>query len=195
MNAPPDTLLMLSGGIDSAFCLWQRVQAGLPTRTHHVHFQNSDNRADAEAAAVADILEWLARNGGHGLITHTASRLDHGDLALHGLWDGFMLAFWAGAILHADPFIASVIVGVQADDAGPRDDVRDQLFWRIAANVGRRQFWLSHPARSLTKRDIIAAMPPELVDLCWSCRRPQDGHPCHSCHTCRLVDAARGVRP
>lgn len=189
-----DTLLMLSGGLDSTFCLYQRVQAGLATRVHHVVLANSDGRQDVEAAAVADVLAWMNRNGGGGLIRHTESRTDNGDLILHGLWDGFMLAYWTGAILHAEPKIGSVVLGVQADDGLSFGDIRDQRFWRIAANVARRQFWLSQPARGMSKRDIIAAMPAELVDLCWSCRRPQDGQPCHSCHTCKLVDAARGAR-
>lgn len=73
MTATPDTLLMLSGGLDSTLCLWKRVQQGLPTRVHHVVLSDADGRQDVESRAVREVLAWMNDHGGEGLIEYTES--------------------------------------------------------------------------------------------------------------------------
>lgn len=200
MTASPDTLLMLSGGIDSAFCLYQRVKAGLPTRTHHVQLWNTEGRGYAEAEATDRVLAWIDANGGQGLVEHTSSIVDFGELwppLDHHLW-----AYWVGALLaaprgrdyrhviiprHADAFHDEPADGpaAQASDAAYLGHIRLIAPARVPT--------LTYPIRHLTKADIVAAMPPGLLACCWWCRTPADPlNPaaCHGCYTCRLVDPA-----
>ena len=49
--------------------------------------------------------------------------------------------------------------------------------------------------RKIYKKDLLSEMPPELVELAWTCRKPtEDGFPCHKCHACRTLSAAKAGR-
>lgn len=194
-----DTLLLLSGGIDSAYCLWQRVNAGLPTRVHHVHLADAEGRAAVESRAVRQVLAWLHTNYDAGrLIEYSESSVDFTDLWVplnHHLW-----AYWAGAILaapqgrdyrfvvvprHSDAFHDGDVDGpaAQASDAAYLGHIELMAPGRVPT--------LTYPIKHLTKAEIVAAMPADLLACCWWCRRPEPGpKPCHDCYTCRLVDPA-----
>lgn len=194
----PDTLLLLSGGIDSAYCLWQRAEAGLATRTHHVVLRDAEGRATVESRATRQILDWIRRHAPGAVIEHTESAVDFRDLWVplnHHLW-----AYWVGAILaapngrdhrhviiprHADAFHDSPADGpaAQASDAAYLGHVQLMAPGRVPT--------LQYPIRHLTKAQIVAAMPPGLLARCWWCRRPDNlGRTCRTCYTCRLVDPA-----
>ncbi|AER47556.1 QueC-like queuosine biosynthesis [Mycobacterium phage DS6A] len=194
-----DTLLMLSGGIDSVFCLWRRVQAGLPTRTHHVVLRDREGRHRVEAEAVRDVLGWLRDRGGADLIEHTESRVHFGDVRWipqnYHLW-----AYWAGVLLAApaNRGITRVVIPRHADafagqaPDGPRGQRSDAAYLGHIELIAGRRPVLEYPIIGMTKADEIAAMPAELLRLCWWCRRPDPGgRPCRRCYTCRQVDAAR----
>ncbi|OBF77081.1 hypothetical protein [Mycolicibacterium fortuitum] len=199
-----DTLLLLSGGIDSAYCLWQRVRAGQPTRVHHVVLSDSEGRADVETRAVRQILAWMHTNyRAERLIEYTESVVDFGDLGPglnHHLW-----AYWVGAILaepqgrdyrfvviprHSDAFH-------DGDVDGPAAEASDAAYLgHIELMAPGRVPTLTYPIKHRTKAQIIAAMPPDLLTCCWWCRRPEPGpSPCHECYTCRLVDPALTAKP
>lgn len=193
----PDTLLLLSGGIDSAWCLWQRVKAGLVTRTHHVVLNDWEGRAEVESVATRRILEWMNRNGGDGLIIHTESKVDFGDIR----WiprNFYLWAYWAGTIM-ASPRGRSItdFVMPRHSDAftgGPRSPGAlrsDNAHRKGIALIAGREPNLVYPMVHLTKAEVVASMPKGLLALTWHCRRPKHGKPCHSCKTCKQVDAAR----
>lgn len=195
-----DTLLLLSGGIDSAFCLWQRVQAGLPTRTHHVGLYNREGRGGLETKAATRIVDWLSCNGGAGLIEHTQSVVDMAELDPpldHHLW-----AYWVGAILAAprgrDYRQVVIPRHVDAFHDGPADgpaaQASDAAYLGHIALMTPRVPELLFPLIGMSKADVVAAMPAGLLELCWWCRTPVAGRPCHRCYTCRLVDPALAAR-
>lgn len=208
--APPagDTLLMLSGGIDSVYALYTHLTTtDAPIRTHHVHLRNWEGRDRAEAAAVQRVLGWARRNGYGDRITHTQSTTDFGDIRYlvrdHHTW-----GFWAGVIL-ANPVnagITKVIRTFHADSVregvdSPARKRADDAWQRPIEFIAQRPIELVHPMIHMTKAEVVRALPAELRALCWWCRRPRRGQqPCHECHTCRQVDAALaeiqpGTRP
>src|SRR5690606_15683085 len=63
-------------------------------------------------------------------------------------------------------------------------------YQNISYEVCARRLAFEHPIQDMTKAQIIHAMPRDLLDLCWWCRRPRDGKPCHKCYTCKQVDQA-----
>jgi len=195
----PDTLLLLSGGIDSAYCLWQRVQAGLRTRTHHVVLSDHEGRADVENYAVRRVLTWMRRHGGQGLIEHTESAMD-----FRGMWipkNFHAWAYWAGVIM-ASPdgqSIRTVILPRHSDafPGGPDSPgarKSDAAYRGHIELIAGRTPELALPMVHLTKAEVVAAMPPDLLRACWWCRRPRASRACHQCPTCKQVDPALRAR-
>lgn len=189
----PEHLLMLSGGLDSAWCLRHLVESGLPVRTHHVTLRDWEGRASVEDRAVTNVLRW-AKDNGHGhLITHSRSTVDFGDLRwipknFH-LW-----AYWAGVIM-ANPANAAItkVVLPRHSDAftSPAGAKKSDTAYKthIKAICGRTPE-LVFPMVHLTKAEVVRDLPADLREACWWCRRPRNGKPCHNCMTCRQVDPA-----
>lgn len=188
MKAFPDTLMMFSGGLDSTFCLWQRVQQGQLTHVHHVHYQSTKNRREVEARAVDEVLHWMRSHGGRGLIDYTESWVDLG-----WLWtpyNFFLWSYWVGAIL-ASPSgfrYRALIRPATADDHGVRQ--ADDAYLTMMQLMAGRTINLEHPILHMTKRDIVAAIPEPLLEMVWWCSQPYNGRPCHVCDSCKLMDAA-----
>lgn len=199
----PDALLLYSGGIDSVQALYARAKSGLPTRVHHVQLRNWEGRAPLEKRATQATLAFIERKF-PGMVTYTESGFDYGDLRYvvrdHNIW-----GLVAGIVL-ANPKEAHVSQVIRTFH---RDSVKGGLEspagqaaergWResIARMTASRDtpVELVYPQRHMTKGDIMAAMPKELLALCWYCRRPRGGQPCHECHACHQVDAVLAGRP
>lgn len=187
----PDTLLLLSGGIDSAFCLWQRVQAGLPTRTHHVDLDDSEGRCEVERGAVTRVLHWM-ENHGSGLIEHSSSAM-----SFRKMWVPYNFhawAYWAGVVMAAPSgqAIDTVILPRHSDAFDNPEDAQesDRVYLGHVELIAKRKPRLAFPIAHMTKADVVKAMPKDLLALCWWCRRPNGKQPCHKCRTCKQVDPA-----
>jgi len=193
----PDTLLLLSGGIDSAFCMWRALSEGRSLHVHHVHLTNHEGRVQYEAQAVERILKWM-RGRGLTRFRYTESSFDYGSTRYvvkdHNIW-----ALWIGILL-ADPRNRGIRRVIRPDHwdslpggpdcAGMRRAHRryERISWEVCE---RDDIEWEHPIQHMRKAEVVQAMPPDLLELCWYCRRPTPGgRPCHRCYTCRLVDAA-----
>lgn len=191
-----DMLLMLSGGIDSAWCANTLLTQGHRLRTHHVRLHDREGRQDVEDEAAARVVAWLAARHGAHRVRHTRSTVSWGDLP-HVTFNYYEWAKWAGVVL-ADPackHISRIVIPRHADafragPGGPEARRSDEAYTTIASCVARRPVTLVYPMVHLTKAQVVCSMPPGLLDLCWWCRRPKEGRPCHTCHTCRQVDPA-----
>lgn len=193
----PDTLLLLSGGIDSAFCMWRALSEGRSLHVHHVHLTNHEGRVQYEAQAVERILKWM-RGRGLTRFRCTESSFDYGSTRYvvkdHNIW-----ALWIGILL-ADPRNRGIRRVIRPDHwdslpggpdcAGMRRAHRryERISWEVCE---RDDIEWEHPIQHMRKAEVVQAMPPDLLELCWYCRRPTPGgRPCHRCYTCSLVDAA-----
>lgn len=197
----PDALLMFSGGLDSVQALHARLVAGRSTRVHHVRLRNWEGRAAHEHRAVRRVLSWAQRNGYSRLIDYTESGFDYGDLRyvvrdhnVWGLFAGIILANPANAHLTQviRTFHRDSVVGGLESAAGQAAETG----WRVPIErLAKHDVEFVYPQIGMTKAEIIAALPDDLLAASWWCRRPRAGKPCHRCHTCRQVDAARAGEP
>lgn len=191
---PGRTLLMLSGGIDSALCMYQALTAGRDLAVHHIRLVNHEGRQDVEDAATSKIVAWHRQNGLDGF-TFTRSTFDYGTLRFI-VKDAAVWAFLIAVVL-ADPKnrdIGRVIIPRHLDAFGHvADPARaaarsDRLLAGMTQLVAGRVPEFEHPIGQFRKPAIIAATPPDLLACCWWCRKPQSGRPCHRCITCVQVD-------
>lgn len=195
-NRGADTLLLLSGGIDSAWVLWRRVQAGLVTRTHHVVLADHEGRAEVEKLATDRVLAWIRANGGQHLIHHSESHVDFGSVP----WipqNYYLWAYWAGTLMAAprNKRLRKVLIPRHSDAfAGGPDSLgaqhSDEAYTRIVETISGRKPELLYPMKHLSKEQVVRSMPRDLLSLCWYCRTPKYGSACGACRTCRQVQPA-----
>lgn len=177
------TIIGLSGGIDSTYCLWDALRSGRKVISNHIRLISHEGRQDVEDTAAAGVVEWLRAQG--FVWTHHTSTFDYGsirpislDLVIWGTFAGLL----ATERRRDRPTVTiSAPQGSAIITHGPR-------LQQIINYAAGRPVTLEWPIATTPKADLIAAMPPELLNLCWWCRRPQDSQPCHRCPTCRNVD-------
>src|SRR5690606_37600278 len=146
----PDTLLLLSGGIDSAYCMWRLLSEGRALHVHHVHLKNHEGRLEYEAQATKRILSWM-RGRGLTSFTYTESAWDYGTLRFI-VKDAHLWAFVIGVIL-ADPAnraVQHVIVPRHWDafptgPSGPGPARTDRVYREIPRQVCGRVPELEYP--------------------------------------------------
>lgn len=181
-------LVGLSGGIDSAFTLWRLLEQGEAALVWHLHMHDQDHRSEAEAKAYRKIVAWL-RDRGHHFDTIECS-IDV--TAIRRTTNPETLGWFTGAICRTRPDLAVAMCLSASDPAGRNPDVTWVARGRtIAEMVAHRPIDWRWPIAQLTKPQIIAAMPADLLALCWSCRRPNAGRPCRRCLTCRRLAQER----
>jgi len=181
-------LINLSGGIDSAYCLWRALSEGHRCLVHHINLKNFEGRSDHERLATEKILSWLTSKGLTNW-TYVESGFDYGSLK-YIVKDLYVWSFFTGVIL-ANPRnkdIKKVVLSVSSKFLAQTD--REERRRSVVRSVaGREPEWIT-PIASFTKEEVINMTPPELLSLCWWCRTPRDNNPCHKCHTCKQVDNA-----
>ena len=197
----PTVLVSWSGGIDSTSCLWQLLRDGVCVLAHHVELRSPDGRWRAEGPAVEAQRAWFAA---HGMPIEYFKRtgFDYGDVAKYTR-DINITAFTAGFILSGYPSVTAAVISSSADDARRQESdagiqARRKQLTEIMA--GRSLEWLT-PNLHKSKREVMAEMPPDLLALCWYCRKPlvEQGKcksrfvRCGHCRTCREVIAAESA--
>lgn len=199
-------LLMLSGGIDSTYCMYQALSAGRKLVVHHVDLRTKEGRADAENRAVNQILRWFRAKGLTGF-EYSSSTIDYSTFQ-HIPRDYFSYSYMAGMILanprhrdvksliharHKDAF--NLRAGQTFESASRR---ANGALTGIPKLITGRDIKIELPIEHLLKKEVIAACPPDLLRLTWHCRRPRKSgavfYPCHSCFTCVQVNTAGGVK-
>ena len=196
---PQRALLMLSGGIDSAYCLYDALRGGRDVHAHHVHLINRQGRAGPEGEAVVNILRWLDAQNLPGSYTLTNSVFDYGDVRYLSK-DAAVWSFMAGIVLadrqrYGD--IHSIIVprhlGAFAHERNPAAAaaLSDRYIKTFIRALTQREVVIELPIGRMTKDQVVAAMPTGLLRLCWWCRQPANARRrCRRCITCKAVDPA-----
>ncbi len=187
-----DTLLNFSGGIDSAYCLYDYLRSGKRLLVHHIELISPEAwlRHKHEMKAVRDILGWLGSKGFKNY-EYLETKIDFRALN-RTCKDVDVVMFMTGILLGSPKRenITKIIMPNQAEDFG-RNDYEDRSLRRFKifeAMVDRKVQFL-FPIKDMTKDDLRRAMPRELYDLVWYCRRPlSDGSTCDKCGTCKDVN-------
>ena len=198
LDPKPTTLVMFSGGMDSTYMLWRLLQdpAVGPIHLHHMNIINIENRAKAEALAVAQIRNYFRVRG----LEPSYSESTHEMPDFNGSfpWDTHFVYTVAATLCLSFPQFYRVLIGRTAHDAsrainraGPNADKVFHIFEPKAA--------LEFPLMYTAQDEIVAGLPEDLLALTWTCRTPwYDGQrpmPCGKCVNCRPGSGRSRPRP
>ena len=187
------TLVMFSGGMDSTAMLVRLLtQSDDALRVHHIRMVNRERRAEAEQAAVDAILAWCRRR--YRAFRYSESGLDFASLEAIPI-DYLSIAYVACQVAIDTPGCDRIAVAALSRDTDIVNRSRRQreVFDVMYACYRARKLgepkveWL-YPVYDCTKAQIAEILPPELMSLTWSCRRPVkkrgDWAPCGACKAC-----------
>jgi len=181
-------LAMYSGGLDSLGMIYKLLTEpeykDYKLHIHHIHQDNVENRAQAEAIAVSKAIAELKKQG----FSFIYSESQISSLPYNGkfMYDTDSINFFAGYICSVNPNIKKVALGMQANDYNlALEDRRKRADAILAAftDVGK-----IYPVLDMTKREIYDSLPDTLKNMFWSCRKPvyteKNIAPCGKCDTC-----------
>jgi 7-cyano-7-deazaguanine synthase in queuosine biosynthesis len=190
------TLAMFSGGVDSTAML-VKLLAGSDDelRVHHIHMANQERRDSAERRAVDAILAYCRRH--YRPFRTSESGLDFRALEAIPI-DYLSIAFVACQVAIDTPRCTRIAVGSLAADTDIENRslrqrrVFDEMYACYRARkLGEPKVEWIYPVYDQPKSALVAALPKELLDLTWSCRRPlEGGQACVGCKACRAREKA-----
>lgn len=182
--------LGISGGLDSAYLAWRLLSMGHPLLLHHATYRTTQNRWPEEETAYRAVLDWLTAEG------LTDWELLTTEVDLHGTPGYWLLdyeyLFWITGV-HLRNRKRHDIKHVVVPSHRESRNTRGRLFLRMVETMRRtaeRPITHIEPMKRYDRPAILGDMPEELIRLCWWCRTPKDGKPCHECNTCKVVDPA-----
>lgn len=188
---------MFSGGLDSTAMLVKLLAEGSDElRVHHIRMDNREMRAQAEGHAVEHIVARCRAR--YRPFRYSESALDFSALEAIPI-DYLSIAFVACQVAIDTPGCNRIAVGALAADTdiANRTARQKRVFEEMyacyrARKLGEPQVDWVFPVWHTPKAGLAAALPPELLDLTWSCRRPVEGfRPCLSCKACKAREEAR----
>jgi 7-cyano-7-deazaguanine synthase in queuosine biosynthesis len=188
---------MFSGGIDSTAMLVKLlVQSTDELRVHHVHMANREGRDRAEQRAVEAIVAYCRER--YRPFRYSESGLDFAALEAIPI-DYLSIAFVACQVAIDSPGCNRIAVGSLAADTDIANrSARQKRVFEVmyecyrARRLGEPRVEWIYPVYDTPKAELSAALPHELLDLTWSCRRPVDGF--RACGTCKACKVRQGLR-
>lgn len=192
---------MFSGGIDSTAMLVKllaepREEMRDELRVHHIRMVNREGRDRAEGRAVERIVAYCRAH--YRAFRYSESALDFSTLEAIPI-DYLSIAFVACQVAIDTPRCNRVAVGALAADTDivNRSARQQRVFQEMYACYRARKLgepsveWI-FPVYDVPKSELAAALPHELLELTWSCRRPLQGfQPCGTCKACRVRQGLR----
>ena len=186
LSSKPTMLVQLSGGIDSAFVLWDWLKNN-PNEiclVHHINRKNHEGRLELEKIAVNNILNWLSANGLDNFI-YVESGFDYGSLN-YIIKDVEICGFFLGVILRNPKWasIEKILMPIYGDINSAREVRKRKILDIVSYDKKVR---IEYPLKYLSKADVINKIPKKLLELTWYCRKPKNKLPCGDCYTCNEV--------
>ena len=192
---------MFSGGLDSTAMLVKLLsESAHELRVHHIRMANREGREGAEQQAVEAIVAWCRDR--YRPFRYTESGLDFRELEAIPI-DYLSIAFVACQVAIDTPGCNRVAVASLSRDTDieNRSARQRRVFEAMYEcyryrKLGERHVEWIYPVYHSTKQALAASLPPELLRLTWSCRRPvrrgAEWQPCGSCKACL---ARHGISP
>jgi 7-cyano-7-deazaguanine synthase in queuosine biosynthesis len=188
---------MFSGGLDSTAMLVKLLaETGDDLRVHHIRMSNKEKRDLAEQRAVEGILAWCRAR--YRPFRYSESGLEFAELEAIPI-DYLSIAFVACQVAIDTPGCERIALGALATDTdiANRSARQKRVFEEMyacyrARKLGEPQVEWIFPVYDTPKAELAAALPQDLLDLTWSCRRPVGGF--QPCGTCKACNARKGLR-
>lgn len=177
----PSVLLMFSGGLDSTGAFYKLIQSKEELLVHHLYLSNKENRGDAEAIAVKNIIEYMKKIRE---FSYTESYHEYPAYNGNFMWDSDLYNFVAGTICLSAKSIREVAIGRTKSDEGLDRSERGTKILNVLSPDVKKIF----PVGNMTKKEIHDMLPEDLRGLTWSCRKPvykeNSIETCKKCKTC-----------
>lgn len=186
-------LAMYSGGLDSLYMVYKLLTDSqyqdYNIHVHHIHIQNVENRAEAEAIAVNAAIKELRRLGFS--FEYSESSIAFYAYNFEFLMDMDIYSFLGGYICSVNPDIELIAVGANIDDTilmPTLEDLRKRGDAILAEYTNVKKIY---PLSNMTKEEEYKGLPETLRDKFWSCRRPvyveNNVHLCGKCKACKQL--------
>ena len=186
-------LINLSGGIDSVYCLHLMLEQGHKVLAHHIRLRNREGREQVEYKATQRVLQHFRSKGYSRQIKYHETGFDYGTIN-YVAYDLYIWSFMT-AILLTDPntraSTRAVVISSHLDSPfmlNPEREARRRALVRSVLGDWEPE-WV-FPIGDMTKKQIVQAIPNDLLNLCWWCRYPRRNKPCGRCKTCKQVTEA-----
>lgn len=179
---------MYSGGLDSLGMIYKLLTEpeykDYKLHIHHVHQDNVENRAQAEAVVANGVIAELKKQG----FSFVYSESQISTMPFNGkfMYDSDSINFFAGYVCSVNPDIVNVAMGMQANDFNlSLEERRKRADKILAAFTDAKKIY---PVLDMTKREIYDTLPESLKRMFWSCRTPiytdNTIKTCGKCNTC-----------
>lgn len=181
---------MFSGGLDSTGAFWKLIHEEKDIHVHHLYLANKENRAEAEALAVKNIIDYM---GKIRKFSYSESYHEYPSYNGNFMWDSDIYNFIAGTICISLKTIKEVAVGRTKSDIGfeHRAERGNKILNILSPNVKK-----IYPVGHMTKKEIYEFLPEDLKKITWSCRTPiynnDNIEMCKRCKTCIEILSIKG---
>ncbi|NJO64946.1 MAG: hypothetical protein HC836_44590 [Richelia sp. RM2_1_2] len=200
-----DTLVMLSGGVDSAGALYNLLtKSDDRIWVHHVYLDHRRNRAREEQVAVNKIKQWLRTNTRSFYSSeNTFSYPFHiganpSDMSVLGFIAGTMVCtiFDRYKVNFDRVMFGHTLVEARSPSATRRKQHLTNFFnFTIQEHITNEEWYadvtyptLEFPSFNIEKKTLADNMPIELLEMCWSCLSPTIPFtPCGICTSCQDI--------
>ena len=199
-------LVLASGGLDSTACIYKLLtETDHELHLHHIRMINSERRWALEDQAIARTVDWFRTNLRPDLEL-TISTFDVLSVG-RATFDMMVVYFTAAQVLCQTRFIdvEALVLGNIQDDYQPNEISLIRLPYALAVydngfkEQGRAPIPVLRPFEKMNKRQVFDILPPELIELTWSCRHPKpEGDrlvACGFCHVCGQYEKWGVVHP
>lgn len=184
-----DALIHLSGGQDSTYCLWRYLKDNPQHKVvvNHVKLrQNGEDRLEVELQAANNVVKYLRGQGYK--ITYYVTAFDYGSLPWITIKDIQVVSVFTAIILRTRKFGLNpgrLIVPWHKGEVANGALSRGKRIRRMLEALDAKIPVMKYPLKDMSRRDMFNDMPRELFDMCWVCRKPDNGKPCRKCNTCK----------
>jgi 7-cyano-7-deazaguanine synthase in queuosine biosynthesis len=187
-------LAAVSGGLDSTIMAWRLLTTtDEPLHIHYVSLRSKSGRWKAEDAAMRKIIPWLRAHCRYFDYTTTvrSTSMKIADIAI--VSDECARLIESGKIKRPRAFVR----GAQANDyadpslAGRQKAALENWKAHFAGEAPPIEF----PVKDITREELVASAPQELIKITWTCRHPRIVNnqfvQCTACKACRELRAAK----
>jgi 7-cyano-7-deazaguanine synthase in queuosine biosynthesis len=194
-------LIPFSGGIDSTAVLYSTLTK-YPNDKFLVFKINLINGSSAsrtiqEIAAADKILHNLRARGINNF-EFKSLEFNYASLGPPPVWDSEVVNYGAAICIKAYPSIYEFYEGAIADDFlqegfFERLDLIEKIFYAISQR-SKEEIKIVFPLKEKLKYEVMKLLPPEILQLTWSCRNPQGMQAdysmvrCHKCQPCTIIN-------
>jgi 7-cyano-7-deazaguanine synthase in queuosine biosynthesis len=190
-------LIMLSGGLDSTYILYDAVKNSEDKIwVHHIVLKNSvEVRWKEELIAARKVMEYCRK-----IRSFPYSESEWGfHFKKYFVWDIDVIAFTAAQIvpnIAGEDKVTLVTGRVKEDDNNPLSVQQleyTQTLWEAASKkfAGKVEKDILKPIREKHKKELITELPLDLLNMVWYCRNSDQGRPCGKCKSCKDMAEAR----